>query len=183
MEQLETIEQALAGHPFCRGLDDEYRRLLSGCANRWIIAPGNFLYREGEPGHHCHLLCQGSVALEVHLPGRGPLTVETLGAGDVLGWSWLVPPYRARFDARVLETLTVLSIEAACLRHLCERDHEFGFALYQRFLPLVAERLAATRLRLVDMYEGRAGVAAGSGPGPSPGGGANMPFPAVQRDR
>ncbi|OQX05697.1 MAG: hypothetical protein BWK76_27150 [Desulfobulbaceae bacterium A2] len=181
MEQLETIEQALAGHPFCHGLDENYRRLLCKCANRWIIAPGNYLYREGAPGHHCHLLCQGRVALEVHLPGSGPLTIETLGAGDVVGWSWLVPPYRARFDARVLETLTVLSIEAACLRHLCEQDHELGFALYQRFLPLVAERLAATRLRLVDMYEGRVAVAAGSGSGPASGGGSSLSFPTPRR--
>ncbi len=94
MEQLETIEQALAGHPCCHGLDEKYRQLLCKCANHWIIAPGNSLYRKGASGHHCHLLCQGRLALEVHLPGSGPLTIETLGGGDVVGSSLSFPSPR-----------------------------------------------------------------------------------------
>ena len=87
--------------------------------------------------------------------GRGPVVIETLHDGDVVGWSWLFPPYRWQFDARALEPSRAIAFDGACLRGKCEADHELGYELMRRFAGSIIERLQATRLRLLDVYGSR----------------------------
>jgi CRP-like cAMP-binding protein len=97
----------------------------------------------------------GSVAIELYSPPRGGVTIETLAPGEVLGWSWLLPPYRWHFDARALSQVRVTAFDGACLRRKCEEDPALGYELMQRFAQVMLERLQWTRLRLLDVY-GRA---------------------------
>ena len=86
------------------------------------------------------------------VPHRGLITVQTVREGDVLGWSWLFPPYRWHFGARTLQTTRALAFDGKCLRGKCENDHDLGYELFRRFSQVITERLEATRLQLLDLY-------------------------------
>lgn len=139
-------------HPFFAGFDADALALIEGCATNVVVAAGDYVYREGEPADHFYLIRFGLVALEVFVPGRAPIVIDTLKAGDLLGWSWLVPPYRNSFDARAVELARLLRLDASCLRRKMEEDHALGYALHKRFAPVVASRLAAARRQLIDLY-------------------------------
>ena len=110
------------------------------------------IIREGEEADHFYLIREGKVSLEVFVPGRGRLIIQTLGSGDILGWSWLVPPYRWMFDARAAEMTRAIVLDGKCLRDKCEADHELGYELLKRVTPVLGQGLDATRVRLVDIY-------------------------------
>jgi CRP/FNR family cyclic AMP-dependent transcriptional regulator len=92
------------------------------------------------------------VAVEIFAPQKGPITIETVVEGDVLGWSWLVPPYNWRFDARAMEMTRAVALDGVCLRNKCETDHDLGYELMKRFANIIDRRLQATRLQLLDIY-------------------------------
>ena len=94
--------------------------------------------------------------MEIFVPGRGHVVIETLEAGDVLGWSWLVPPYYWHFDARVVEPTRAIALDGECLRKKSEDNHELGYQLLKRFFNVISSRLQATRLQLMDVYGAKA---------------------------
>lgn len=149
---METLKTILSDHPFVEGLKDEHYRLLEGCASNAAFKAGGFIFREGDEANQFYLLRQGNVALEISGVERGPITLMTLGEGEVLGWSWLFPPYRWRFDARVIELTRAIALDGKCLRGKCEQDHELGYEVLKRVLRVVEERLQATRLQLLNVY-------------------------------
>ncbi|MDM8355492.1 cyclic nucleotide-binding domain-containing protein [Pandoraea communis] len=149
---MEGLEQILAEHPFFAGLDSAHSRLISGCARNHRFGTGHFLFREGEPANEFFLIRHGKVALEIFAPGRAPIIVATLGAGEIVGVLWLVPPYRWTFNARAVELTRAIGMDARCLRDKCEADHDLGYALMKRFVPIFVKRLDATRLQLLDVY-------------------------------
>ena len=108
--------------------------------------------REGDPADAFFVIREGAVALETVVPGRGAVTIETLHDGDLLGWSWLVPPYRTAFDARALGTAHLLALDGSCLRERCERDPALGYDLLKLLATVFTARLQDTRLRLLDLY-------------------------------
>lgn len=142
----------LAEQPFFRGMAAEYLRLFAGCASNVRFEEGAYLFREGEPADCFYLIRHGQVALELHVPEKGKVVVQTLGEGDVVGWSWIVPPYRWAFDARALGLVRAVSFDAACLRRKAEEDPALGYELLKRLVPVIVERLQATRLQLLDLY-------------------------------
>ncbi len=149
---METIEALLKDIPFFAGLTDEQLELIAGCgANRHFEA-NELLFREGEHADTFYCVRHGSVALEMFVPSRGSITIETLEAGEVVGWSWLFAPYRWHFDARALDVVRVTAFDGTCLRGKCEADPAFGYALMSRFAQILIERLQWTRLRLLDLY-------------------------------
>jgi CRP-like cAMP-binding protein len=99
-----------------------------------------------------YLLRHGKVALQISVPERGSVTIETMEAGEVCGWSWLLPPYRWHFDVQALDLTRALVFDGQCLRTKCEADHDLGYALMQRFAQVIVQRLQATRLQLLDLY-------------------------------
>jgi CRP/FNR family transcriptional regulator, cyclic AMP receptor protein len=149
---MRTIDALLAEIPAFEGLPAEQLELIAGCAGNRVFAAGEQLMREAEPAGDFYVIRSGDVALETYVPQRGALTIETLHDGDLLGWSWLVPPYRTMFDARALGQTRTVSFDGACLRGKCEEDHELGYELLTRFTAVIVERLQATRLRLLDLY-------------------------------
>jgi CRP-like cAMP-binding protein len=129
---------------------------MAGCASNVRFAASADLFREGERADQFYLLRHGRVALQVFVPGQGRITIETLQAGDVLGWSWLFPPYLWHFDAQALELTRALAFDGECLRAKCDEDHDLGYTLMQRFARIMMQRLHATRLQLLDVYGIRA---------------------------
>jgi CRP-like cAMP-binding protein len=149
---VETLEPLLAEHPFFRDLAPGDIQYLTGCAKNARFEAGQMIFREGEDADQFYLIRDGRVALENFTPGRGPTPILTLGAGDPLGWSWLVPPYKWRFDASAIETTRVFALDGKCLRGKCDQDPRFGYELLKRIAAIIAERLHATRLQMLDVY-------------------------------
>jgi CRP/FNR family transcriptional regulator, cyclic AMP receptor protein len=147
-----TLEPLLRDHPFLRGLEPEYLTLLAGCAMNVRFGEGSFLFREGEPASQCFLIREGKMALEIAAAGRGSIIVQTLGAGDVAGFSWLLEPHQWQFDGRAVEPVHAVSLDGICLRGKCADDPRLGFELTQLFARLAIQRLQATRLQLLDVY-------------------------------
>ncbi len=149
---METLERILAEHPFFKDLSEPYLQLVTGCASNVRFEPEKFIFREGEEANQFYLIRQGRVALQIFAPDRGQITVETLEEGDILGWSWLIPPYNWHFDARVLELTRAIALDGKCLRRKCEEDHDLGYELLKRFAHIIEQRLSSTRLQVLDMY-------------------------------
>ncbi|MGO9496462.1 MAG: Crp/Fnr family transcriptional regulator [Solirubrobacteraceae bacterium] len=148
---MQTIEELIAYAPVFDGLERDQLELIAGCGRNEHVESGAFLMREGEPAERFFLIRRGSVALEVRAPGR-TLTIETLHAGDPVGWSWLFSPYRWQIDARALEPCELIGFDGVCLRGKCEADHDLGYQLMRRFVENLLDRLQATRLQLLDVY-------------------------------
>jgi CRP-like cAMP-binding protein len=149
---MQPLEQIIAAHPFFAGLRPQYTHLIGGCAHNVRFEPGQFLLQHGAPADEFYLLRHGRVALALGAPGRSPVTIQTLGPGELLGVSWLVAPYRWMYDAEALEPVGAVAIDAACLRAKSEADHDLGFELAQRFMGELVRRLHAARLQLLDVY-------------------------------
>ncbi len=137
--------------PF-QGMEPAHLALIAGCGENAIFEPGEYVMREGHPAEHFHVIRKGRVALEMFVPQQGGLTVETLDPGEPLGWSWLVPPFRTHLDARTLLRTHTIAFDATCLRGKCEDDPALGYELMKRFVPVMVNRLQATRFRLLDIY-------------------------------
>lgn len=149
---MQTIEQELVAHPFFAGLEPAYVSLITGCGSNTHFARGQYLFREGERADRFYIIRHGRVALETAAPQLGVRTIETIEAGEVLGWSWLFAPYRWHFGGRALEPVRAVSLDGACLRDKCEQDHDFGYEIMKRFAAIIIDRLQATRLQLLDLY-------------------------------
>ena len=149
---METIEQIISSHPLFAGIEPAYLHLIGGCARNVHYDRGRYLLQHGAPAGEFFLLRHGRVALELTGPGRGTVTFQTLGPGELLGVSWLIPPYRWTYDAKAIELVRAVSIDAACLREKSEADHHLGYELMKRFMPVLVQRLQAARLQLLDVY-------------------------------
>jgi CRP/FNR family transcriptional regulator, cyclic AMP receptor protein len=153
---VETLRPILAEHPFFKGLETHYIELIVGCSSNVRFDAGETLFRAGEEANEFYLVRHGKVALEVFTPGRGPVTIQTIGEGEILGWSWLIPPYYWHFDARAVELTRAIALDGKCLRNKCEQDHDLGYQLLKRFAHIIVQRLEATSLQLLDVYGARA---------------------------
>ncbi len=149
---MRNLEGILAKHPFFSGLDPRFLELAVGCAANVRFNAGDLVFREGDDADDFYLIREGKVALQIFAPGRGSLTVQTLGPSDILGWSWLVPPYHSRFDARAVEPTRAIGLDGKCLRRKCEENHELGYELLKRVTSILGESLDATRFQLLDIY-------------------------------
>lgn len=151
MVQIEGLGRLLAEHPFFRDMPADIRDVVVGCCSNVHWRPGEFLFKEGGKADHFYLIRQGEVAVEVHAPGRPGVVVENIGEGEIIGWSWLVPPYVWTFDARAADQVRAIAIDGACLRRKLEENHELGYELYRRFIPVMGRRIAEARLRIVEL--------------------------------
>ena len=149
---IESLEPIIEGHLFFKGLEKRHIKFIAGCAKNVRFAEATVIFREGDPADQFYLIREGLVAVELMIPNRGFTTVQTIGDGDILGWSWLLPPYRCRFGARTVRPTRALAFDGKCLRGKCDEDHDLGYEVLRRFAGVTAERLEATRLQLLDLY-------------------------------
>jgi CRP/FNR family transcriptional regulator, cyclic AMP receptor protein len=146
-----SIRDLLAEQPVLRDLEPADIDLMAGCSHNEVFAAGTSLAREREVANRFFVVREGHVALELQAP-TGPLLIETIGAGDLVGWSWLFPPYRWAYDVEAIERTRVIVIESACLRDKCDADPAFGYRVMKRFAHVVIDRLHTTQYRLLDLY-------------------------------
>lgn len=146
-----SLVPLLAEHRFFRGLGDETLELVAGCAKNARFDRDDYLFERDQEANDFFLLRHGHVALEMDVE-YGPRVVSTMGPGEILGWSWLIPPYAWHFSARAVELTRVLAIDGACLREKCEADHDLGYELLKRFAHDLESRLDRAWLQMVDVY-------------------------------
>jgi CRP/FNR family transcriptional regulator, cyclic AMP receptor protein len=149
---METLERILAEHSFFAGLESQYTNLLVGCAANVRFDAGSYILKEGEEANEFYVIRAGKVALEIFAPQRKPIILATLGEGEILGWSWLLPPYHWKFHARAVEDTRAIALDGKCLRAKCEQNHDLGYELLKRFTQIIDRRLDATRFQLLDIY-------------------------------
>jgi len=149
---METIQRVLIEHLFFVDLPTRHRELVVGCASNARFQAGEFIFREGEEAEKFYLIREGKVALSINSERRGPLNILTLSEGDILGWSWLFPPYRWKFSAKTIEVTRAFAMDGHCLRDKAELDHDLGYELLRRFARIVETRLETMRLQLVNVY-------------------------------
>jgi len=147
-----SLRDTIAAVPFFQGLPDAHLDALAGCAREARFADGEALLREGEGADQFYLLREGIVRLVMHWPHRGELTLETLGTGEVLGWSWIAPPYRWHFDAIARGGVRAIAFDARCLRGEMTSDPAFGYEMMSRFAAVISHRLQAARMQMMDVY-------------------------------
>ena len=134
-------------YPFLSSFSREHLDLILAHAVEVQFDPGEVVFKENDPANRFYLIEYGKVALETHLPHDGDTVVQTLAGGDVLGWSWLFPPFAWHFQTRALEPTNALAIDGAHLLGLAGRNHDLGFELMKRMAQVVIQRLQATRRR------------------------------------
>jgi CRP-like cAMP-binding protein len=149
---MDTVSHFLSEHPFFHGIQPEHLRELVSCGRDVRFEQGEFLFREGDEAKCFYVMREGRVRVEIHDARQGAVAVQTVERDDVLGWSWLVPPYLWHFDARALRTSLAVALDGDRLRELCERDHSLGYEFLKRIAGLMEQRLQATRLQLLDLY-------------------------------
>jgi CRP-like cAMP-binding protein len=148
---MEGLERIVREHPFFAGMKEEFLELISSCAKNVRFEAGEYIFHQGQPADQFYLLRSGRAAIQLSAPER-TLTVQTVGEDEIVGASWLVPPYRWGFDAKALELSRAIAMDAACLRGKCEGDHDLGYEMMKRFMPILIQRLHATRLQILDVY-------------------------------
>lgn len=153
---MQTLEPLIKAHPFFERLEPAQLELIVGCVRNERHEEGKMLFREGEDANWFYVIRDGQLSLEVHVPGRGPVVFQTLREGDVLGTSWLFPPYRWQLSARVVRSTRLLAFDGKCLRGKCDEDHHLGYELVRRTAQILIKRLDAARLQLLDLYGVRA---------------------------
>ncbi len=148
----QDLAQSLQKHPFLLDADEDLIKTLTSCASNVVFKEGARLFHQAEDAKLFFLIRSGRVALEIQAGEKGAIRIQTVGPGEVLGWSWLISPYRWHFDALALEQVHAFSIDASCLRSKCETDNHFGYEMLRRFSTVLERRLEATRLQLLDIY-------------------------------
>jgi CRP/FNR family transcriptional regulator, cyclic AMP receptor protein len=149
---MKNIEELLSTHPFFEGLPEADLQVIAGCASNMHFDAGQYLFKEGDPANRFFAIREGSVAIEIFVPERGAVPVQTVGEGEIVGWSWLFPPYVWRFDARAVTGVRTTSFDGACLRKKAESDPRLGYELMKRLARIMSLRLDATRHQLLDIY-------------------------------
>jgi CRP/FNR family transcriptional regulator, cyclic AMP receptor protein len=149
---METLERVISEHPFFVGLDQGFTNLMVSCASNVRFAAGTYILKEGDPANTFYLIRAGKVAVEVLAPQHKPIIISTLSVGEILGWSWLVPPFQWKFHARAVDDVRAIALDGKCLRTKCEENHDLGYEVLKRFAQIVEQRLEATRFQLLDVY-------------------------------
>jgi len=150
---MQTIDQILRAHPFFKDLKEEYLKIVTGCASNVVFKTDEIILKEGKPANHFYLIKVGLVAIEISASSNKQITIQTLGEGNMLGWSWLIPPHRNRFNCRAIENVHMIALDGKCLREKCEKNHDLGYDLLKRIARVSTQRLEATRLQLLNLYE------------------------------
>ena len=146
---IEVTSEALGRHPFLHGMNPDHLAVLADAAHDVTFPARHRLFEDGGSASRFWLIQSGHVALDLHVPGQGRIKIDTIGMGELLGWSWLFPPYRWAFGAVAAGPVEAFEFDGRAVRGYCETDPVLGYELTQRLAQVVAKRLRATRIRLI----------------------------------
>jgi len=155
---IEVNAAALATHPFLHGMSADQLGMLAEAARDVSFPARQRLFEDGGNATRFWLIQSGHVSLDLHVPGEGPVVIETIGMGELLGWSWLFPPYKWAFGAVAATAVEAFEFDARAVRERCAADPGLGYELNQRITRVLAQRLQATRIRLLARSGHSAGV-------------------------
>lgn len=150
MEDLSAILQI---HPFMKDLDEEYVKQITGCASNVFYRENEVIFHEGDEAEKFYLIRTGKVALEINGREKGNFRILTVGPGQILGWSWIVSPYKWHFEACVIEEVRAIALDGECLRKKCETDPKMGYEMLKRSAQILEQRLQSARMQLLDFYK------------------------------
>ena len=150
LDKVESLEKAVAAHPFLLGVSEHHLRLLADAAMQTHFERNQIIFHEGEQANRFYLIQHGHVILESKLESGESVMIDTIGSGDLLGWSWLFPPYLWQFTARAVEPSAAIFFYGTVLREYCEQDHSLGFELLKRMSEVMTRRLQHARGKLLD---------------------------------
>ena len=149
----EDLSEIMRQHPFLAGLSFEHMQTLIGCATNVRFADNSTIIQEGQIANKFYLIRSGRIALQMDVPGKESLRIQTVGPGEILGWSWLISPYRWHFSAIAVLDTRAIALDGECLRNKCEKECAFGYEMLKRLSQVMERRLEATRLQLIDLYD------------------------------
>lgn len=151
---MKSIFELLKEHPFFYGVNEAYLNLIAGCGRNVVFSPDSYIARENDQADTFYLIKKGKVGIETFIPQKKPLILQTLNEGDILGWSWLFPPYKWTFDIRSIDEVHAIALNGKCLRDKCEEDPRLGYDLMKRFASIMTGRLRTARMQNLDVYGG-----------------------------
>lgn len=144
---MSVLASLLAEHPFLSQMEPQNVQTMSNCARKQTFEAGTYIFHSGDPATHMYLITQGKAILELDVAPQTSAPFETLGPGDILGWAWLIPPYRWSFHAYALTPVEVIALDGECLRNEVQDNLHFSFALLDRFTHILLNRLEAREER------------------------------------
>ena len=150
---MKDIKEIIKEHSFFKDLKPEYLDFIAGCASNVVFKEDEMILREGDEANKFCLIRHGRVAIDIPLSKQRGITIQTIKDGDILGWSWLIPPHNYRFNAKAITETRAISFDGKCLREKCETKHELGYELLKRLAAVFISRLEMTRLQLVNSYD------------------------------
>jgi len=148
---IQTLESVIEEHPFFQDLSDKHHKLIAGCAKNVHFPQGKIIFVEGDPADVFYFIQEGSVSIELTVPNHPTSPVQTVGAGDILGWSWVSPPYHWHFNARALKPVRAIAFDARCLRSKLDEDPVLGYEILKHFANVIVQRLDATQVQLLNL--------------------------------
>jgi len=149
---MKDMQAILKEHAFFKDLKAEYIKFIAGCASNVRFKEAEAILKEGQEADKFYLIKHGKVAIDIMVTQRRSITIQTIHDGSILGWSWLIPPHRYRFDARAVEDTSAIVLDGKCLRNKCEENHDLGYELLKKLTTVLTQRLAVTRMQLLDIY-------------------------------
>jgi CRP-like cAMP-binding protein len=150
---MESLRPILEQHTFFKDLKSEYLDIITGCASNVRFKEGEVILRESEPADKFYLIREGEVAIEISMTKHHAITIQTIHRGDILGWSWLIPPHQNRFNSRAATDTRAIALDGKCLRLKCEENHDLGYELIKRLAAVFVQRLEETRKQLINIYD------------------------------
>ena len=150
-ESHDRLPARIARHPFLSSMSSDHLQLLGGSTLAVKFKAGEAIFAEGDIANRFYLIEHGKVLVESNVPERDPVPIQLLGDGDVLGWSWLYPPYHWHFDARALEETKAIFFYGTRLREQCEEDPDLGYDLMKRVTQVLIRRLQSTLRQLIQL--------------------------------
>ena len=148
---MKTLEPVLKKHPFFKDLKQEYLDFIVGCASNVQFKEGEIIMKEDDPADKFYLIREGMVAIDIPITKNHVITIQTITDGNILGWSWLIPPYRYKFNGRVVKDIRAIVLDGKCLREKCEKNHDMGDELLKRLASVFTQRLESTRKQIVSL--------------------------------
>lgn len=149
---MDNPKKFLIKYPPFKNLNSDHLMFLFDCAQTVTLQEGDTLFRSGEEARKIYIVQEGKMAIEISSGEERVVTLQTLGKGEMIGWSWLIPPHYWRFDTKAIAPTELISLEGLRVRTKCKDDHEFGYTFMVGVAEILAQRLESTRIQLVDMY-------------------------------
>ena len=146
------IRDLIEGHSFFQGMDPAVIDLIAGCGKNVVFREGEHLARRDTDADCFYAIRHGTAAIELHVPPSGDVMIHTAREGEIVGSSWIFPPYRWSFDVRATGLVRAVHFDASCLKKKCEDDPATGYDIMKRFAVILGKRLEAMYLQMMDLY-------------------------------